>query len=768
MNVPAMRYAGASVKRIEDPRLLRGRGRYLDDLALPRMLWVAFARSPHAHARVARVATDAARALGGVAAVVTAAELRGAARPLAPRFAGEGFTPTAWPPLAVDVVRFCGEAVAAVAATSPYIAADARELLVVDYEPLPVVASVEAGLADGRVLFRRVFRQGDVDGAFARAAYVLRETFEHGRCAPSPLEPRGVLADWDGETLTVWASTQTPSILREALARTLGLAEPRVRVVSPDVGGGFGLKMHVFPEDLVVAALARRLGRPVKWVEERRENLAAASQAREQRMEVELAADAEGRLLALRARALSDGGAYHVYPLTGALEPLGSAGILPGPYRTPAYAYEALAVATNKPPLGAYRGVGMTMGAFVMERLLDLLAERLALDPAEVRRRNLIPRDAYPFTSASGMVYDSGDFPGALEQALVLADYARLRREQQEARAAGRCIGIGLACYTEYTGMGSAVFRRRGMEDVSGVESATVTMDADGAVRCAVSFPSQGQGHATTIAQIVADRLGVSLERVHVLAVDTHTAPRGSGTFGSRAAVAALGSAGAAAELVRARIQAVAGHLLEAAADDVVLADDCARVRGVPDRAVALADVARAAYAPPPRGLPAGLDPGLAATVHFDPPGPTFSGGVHVAVVEVDPETGRVAVLRYALVEDCGPVVNPMIVDGQLHGAVAQGIGEALLEQIVYGPDGQLLTATLMEYALPKAGDLPAFVTGHRETPSPVVPGGVKGMGEGGTIGAPAAIANAVADAVRHLGRTVRRLPIRPEALRPC
>jgi len=745
---------------------VRGRGRYLDDLALPRMLWVAFARSPHAHARLARVDTAAARALDGVAAVVTAAELRGVARPLVPRLADAGFTPTAWPPLADGVVRFCGEAVAAVAAASASLAADARERVAAAYEPLPVLASLDAALAAGRVLFRRGERRGDVDAAFARAVHVVRETFEHGRCAPSPLEPRGVLADWDGEALTVWASTQTPSILRTALAAALDLPEPRVRVIAPDVGGGFGLKMHVFPEDVAVAALARLLGRPVKWVEERRENLAAASQAREQRMEVEAAADAEGRLLALRARALSDGGAYHVFPLTGALEPLGSAGILPGPYRTPAYAYEALAVATNKPPLGAYRGVGMTMGTFVMERVLDLLAERVGLDPAEMRRRNLIPRDAYPFTSASGMVYDSGDFPGALEQALAAVDYERLREEQRAARAGGRCLGIGLACYTEYTGMGAEVFRRRGMEDVPGVEAATVTMDADGAVRCAVSFPSQGQGHATTIAQVVADRLGVPLERVRVLPVDTHAGPGGSGTFGSRGTVAALGSAGAAAELVRARLQALAGHLLEAAVADVVLAEGHARVRGFPDRAVTLADVARAAHAPPPGGLPAGLEPGLAATVHFDPPGPTFSGAVHVAVVEVDPETGRVRILRYALVEDCGPLVNPTIVEGQIHGAVAQGIGEALLEEVVYDADGQLLTGTLMDYALPKAGDVPAIETGHRETPSPLMPGGVKGMGEGGTIGAPAAIANAVADAVRPLGRTVCRLPIRAAELR--
>jgi carbon-monoxide dehydrogenase large subunit len=504
----------------------------------------------------------------------------------------------------------------------------------------------------------------------------------------------------------------------------------------------------------------------VKWVEERREQLTAAAHARGQRVDVELAADAAGVVRGLRARLVSDGGAYHIYPLTAALEPLGSAAILPGPYRPEAYAYEALAVATHKPPLGAYRGVGMTMGAFAMERMMDLLAERLGVDPAEIRRRNFIPRDGYPFTSASGMTYDSGDYPGALEQALARAGYDALRREQAAARAAGRLVGIGVACYTEYTGMGSEVFRRRGMEDVRGLEAATVTMDPDGGVRCATSFPSQGQGHATTIAQVVADRLGVALERVRLVPTDTAVAPTGSGTFGSRGAVSIGGTIAVAADRLRDRLQALAGHQLEAAAADVVLADGRAQVRGFPDRAVAVAELARLAYSLPLGGLPATIGPGLSETVFFDPPGPTFSGAVHVAAVEVDPDTGRVQVRRYVVIEDCGPVVNPTIVEGQIHGAVAQGLGEALLESIVYDADGQTLTATLMDYALPTAADVPALEIGHLETPSPLMPGGVKGMGEGGTIGAPAAIANAVADAVRPLGVRVTGLPIRPESLR--
>jgi len=476
-------------------------------------------------------------------------------------------------------------------------------------------------------------------------------------------------------------------------------------------------------------------------------------------VEAEIAADASGRVLALRARFLSDGGAYHSFPLTQGLEPFGAAAILPGPYRTPAYAWEALATRTNKPPLGAYRGVGMTMGAFVMERLLDLAADRLAIDPAEIRRRNVIPRDAYPFTSASGLSYDSGDFPTALEAALAVADYDGLRRMQAAARAEGRLVGVGVACYTEYTGMGSAVFRGRGLVDVSGIEAATVTMDPDGAVRCALSFPSQGQGHGTAVAQVIADRVGVPLDCVRLLPLDTQAAPVGSGTFGSRAAVAFGGTVAVAADAIADKLRALAASTLEASAADIVLAAGRAGVRGAPGHGVTIAELARLAYAPPIGGLPAGLTPGLEATIYFDPPGPTFSGAVHVAAIEVDRDTGRVIVTRYVIVEDCGPLINPMLVEGQIHGAVVQGLGEALLEEIVYDDEGQLLTATLMDYALPTAEAVPDLQIGHLETPAPRMPGGFKGMGEGGTIGAPAALANAVADAVRPI--PVTRLPIR-------
>src|SRR5262249_13905193 len=430
---PPLRYTGARIKRLEDPRLLTGRGRYLDDLGLPRMLFASFVRSPHAHARVVRIDAAAARALPGVVTVVTAEDLRTVTKPLAPRLDGPGFTVTAWPALADGVARFCGEAVAAVGPETPYVAADARELVDVQWEACPAVATIDQALASKLILFERRHRHGDVDGAFARAAVIVSETFEHGRCAPSPLEPRGILADWDGEALTIWSGNQSPSIMRAGLADALGLPQPRVRIVCPDVGGGCGLKMQVSPEDVAVAALARRLGRPVKWLEDRRENLTAASQARGQRTTVEMACSADGSVLALRSRVMSDNGAYHSYPATGVLEPLGTASIMPGPYRIAAYEFEALALATNKPPLGAYRGVGMTMGAFVAERMLDLAAERLSLDPAEIRRRNLIPREAYPFTSVTGYTYDSGDYPKALEEALGAVEYDKLRCEQRAA-----------------------------------------------------------------------------------------------------------------------------------------------------------------------------------------------------------------------------------------------------------------------------------------------------------------------------------------------
>jgi carbon-monoxide dehydrogenase large subunit len=766
---------GAPIKRREDPGLLRGEGRFLDDVRLPDLVHVAFVRSPHAHALVRRVDTEPAQAAGAVA-VLTAVDLPEACR-LRPSLLAPGFVATEWPALAAERVRFVGEAVAVLAATSAYAAADAAEAVRVEYTPLTPLSRVDAALAPGaprlhpgatdNVLFERRWRHGEVAAAFASAPLVVRGRFTHGRCAPAPMEPRGLIAQWEHDRLTVWATTQVPHILRTALACAFGIGEARVRVIVPETGGGFGQKMHVMPEDLAVAALARRAGRPVKWVETRRENLAAGSHAREAMVDVEAAADTDGTVRGFRARVVSDAGAYHIHPETQALEPVGTASMIPGPYRVPAYEFEAVAVATTKPPLGAYRGVGMSLAAFVTERLLDLVAERARLDPAAVRRRNLLRPQDYPWASAGGHRYDSGDFPAAFEQALRLADYDALRRDGEAARRANRLVGVGLCCYTEYTGMGSATYRGRGMTAIAGHEAAIVRMLPDGGVQCAASFPSQGQGHATTMAQLVADELGVPLDRVEVMPCDTARAPVGTGTFASRGAVAQLGSVGAAARQVRDKLIDLAAGVLEASADDLVLRDGHVAVRGAPDRGVTVLELARLAHGRPPGGLPGGLPPGLEATVAFDPPGPTFSGAVHVAQVEVDRDTGRVDVLRYVVVEDCGPVINPVIVEGQIHGAITQGAGEALGERLVYDESGQLLTGTFMEYAMPVAATLPTPIIGHVVTPSPLTPGGFKGMGEGGTIGAPAAIAGAVADAVRPLGVRVADLPIVPEHLVP-
>jgi carbon-monoxide dehydrogenase large subunit len=560
----------------------------------------------------------------------------------------------------------------------------------------------------------------------------------------------------------VWTNTQIPSLVRSGLAACLGLPEHRIRVVVPDTGGGFGQKMHLYPEDVAVSALALRTGRPVKWIEDRRENLTTATQAREERVVAELAARRDGTVLGLRAQIFGDVGAYHVFPTTAALEPLGVAQILPGPYAVPHYAYEVSAVCTNKAPTGAYRGVGMTVGVFVMERLMDLLARTLGLDPVEVRLRNLIPPDAFPYQSAGGLVYDSGSFREALERVCASADYASLREEQRASRAAGRRIGIGVSCYTEYTGMGSATFAHRGMTDVPGHEAATVRVDPSGIVHVALSFPSQGQGHETTMAQLVAETLQLPLERVRVERVDTALGPSGTGTFASRASVAGAGATVAAARAGRERAYTVAAALLEAAPADIELVAARFRVRGAPQRSVSFEEVARAAL----RVLPekAGrLGPGLDATESFDPPAATFSNAAHLTVVEVDDEVGMLRVLRYVVAEDCGRVLNPLIVDGQIHGALAQGVGGALLEHALYDEQGQPLAATLLDYLIPTAEDMPPVEIAHLDHPAKDRPGGMKGMGEGGTIGSLAAVANAVSDA---LGAEVFHLPVSPERVR--
>ena len=550
--------------------------------------------------------------------------------------------------------------------------------------------------------------------------------------------------------------------MRSGLAEALGLQDSRVRVLCPSVGGGFGPKMHLYPEDVVVAELARRLGRPVRWLEDRRENLLASAQARDHVSHVKAGARRDGTIVALKATLICDSGAYSVYPVTASLEPLTAAGILPGPYRIPALAYDAYAVATNKCPAGAYRGVGMALGTFVRERVVDMIARRLGLDPAEVRRRNFYDRKELPFQSASGLVIDSGDPKESLERVLVAAEYRRLRAEPAVPRL-GQYRGVGLAAYTEFTGMGSGTFRRRGMMQVAGHDAATVRVEPTGEVRGFVSAVSQGQGHATTLAQILADELGVDLAAVAIVEGDTERCPHGSGSFASRSVVVSGGALVLAARRVREKIGTIAGHLLEAASQDLVIDGGTITVRGAPGRSVTVADVARRAYSPAAGTLPPGVDPALEATQYYDPPPATFSNGTHVAVVEVDASTGQVRLLRHVVVEDCGRMVNPMIVEGQTHGAVVQGIGNALYEHFAYDAAGQPLTTSFMDYLIPGSMEAPPMDIHHIDTPPGAGVGGFKGMAEGGTIGATAAVANAVADALAPLGIEVREVPLTPD-----
>ncbi len=776
VSVMAPRYVSQRVKRQEDPPLLMGRAHFIGDLRLPGLLAVKFLRSPHAHARLVDIDVRDALAMPGVEAIVSGADLAATTRPIRAAMSGAGYQESGWPPLAQGKVRFAGEPVVAVVARDQYCAEDALDVIRVSYDTLPAVADAEVSMRPGapriheeltdNILFRTHFENGAVDQALAGADIRLSETFRHARCSSSPMETRGVMASLDpiDGVLTVWASSQTPHLLRSGLAEALGIPDSRVRVLCPSVGGGFGPKMHLYPEDVVVAELARRLGRPVRWIEDRRENLLASAQARDHVSHVEAAARSDGTILAIKATLICDSGAYSVYPVTASLEPLTAAGILPGPYRIPALAYDAYAVATNKCPAGAYRGVGMALGTFVRERVVDMIARHAGLDPADVRRRNFIDAKELPFATASGLVIDSGDPKESLERALAAGEYARLRAEPRRT-ALGKYRGIGLCAYTEFTGMGSGTFRRRGMMQVAGHDAATVRVEPTGEVRGFVSAASQGQGHATTLAQVLADELGVDLAAVTIIEGDTERCPYGSGSFASRSMVVSGGALVLAARRVREKIGTIAGHMLEAAPEDLAIEGGTITVKGVPDRRLTVADVARLAYRPAGGTLPPGVDPALEATQYYDPPPATFSNGTHVAVVEVDAATGQVDIVRHLIVEDCGRMVNPMIVEGQTHGAVVQGIGNALYEHFAYDDAGQPLTTSFMDYLIPGSMEAPTMDVLHMETPPGVSVSGFKGMAEGGTIGATAAVANAVADALAPLGIDVRELPVTPDRI---
>ena len=766
---------GSPVPRKEDYRLLTGRGRYVSDLTLPGMLYAAFVRSPYAHATVTGVDATAALAVPGVVAVLSGDDPRFIGIRITARSELPGYVETSQPVLAWPKARFAGEAVALVVATSPSTAADAAELVEVAYEPLPVVVdAVEAmngggpggavvhSAARDNVLLRRRFEGGDPDAALAAAPTVIEREYRTNRQAGTPLEGRAVVASWDDtdRTLTLWSGTQIPHLARHALAVLLGMAERRIRVVAPDVGGGFGVKASLYPEEVALCITALRLRRPVKWVESRSEHMVAAHHARDHVYRVKAGFEADGRLTALVAEAVCNAGAYSVYPWTAGLEPLMAGGLMAGPYRLEHYRCDVAGVVTNTAPAGPYRGVARPATVFVMERILDAAAAELGIDPVEIRRMNLIAPEDIPYRAATRLVHDSRTYGTVLDAVLKRLDYDRFRADQAAARAEGRCLGVGIAVYNELTGLGRGASAGPGMAFRTGHEVVTVRLDSLGGVTVLTGASSQGQGIETTFAQIAADTLGVGIDDVEVRLGDTAAGGFGFGAFSSRQGVIGGGAVRLATEAVREKVLRIAAHLLEAAPGDLTIEGGEVRPVDAPSRSVSVANVAKAAYLESQR-LPEGEEPGLEATRSYDPLRGTFAAGASAAVVEVDPETGAVTLQRYVCVEDAGTVYNPVIVDGQVAGAVAQGIAGALFEQHVYDADGQLRTATLADYLMPSAAELPGFELEHIEDPADNCTG-ARGVGEGGTLGAAAALAGAVSDA---LGVEVDTLPLSPAAV---
>jgi carbon-monoxide dehydrogenase large subunit len=762
---------GTSIRRKEDRRFLTGRGRYLDDVRVPDLLHAVLVRSPYAHARVERIDAAAARAIPGVVAVLTIVDLPecgdGAIPALVP---SPRIRPYRHPALAGSVVRHVGEAVAVVVAPDPYRAADAAALVAVDYASVPAAASVEAALAPDAP---RVFADwpdnvagpasgsvGSVERGLAESSVVVEARLAFPRVAPMPIEPRGVLAlpaAVDGR-LTIWTSTQVPFAVRAAIAAALGVAEERVRVLVPDVGGGFGGKGHVYPEDVLIPAAVRRLGRPVKWVETRREHLLTAAPDRDQQHTARLGVRADGTIVALETTFTRDHGAY---PMLSDVIALNTINHLPGPYRVPNVRGRATNVVTHKAFAGAYRGAGRPEAAFVLDRLLDRAARRLGIDPAELRRRNLIRPEEMPYRTGltyrdgAPIVYDPADYVRAFDLALAQLGYDAWRLEQRRRHGSARPVGIGLSAYVEGTGIGP-------------FEGADVRVDPSGTVYLFVGVSSQGQAHETTLAQICAAELGLDVEQVVVVGGDTSVVGFGMGTIASRVAAVAGPAVARTARDVARKTRVVAAERLECAPDDIVLAAGRAHVAGMPERGLTLGDLARAAVRSPSLAKEGG--PGLQACGFFYPGTVTWAFGAHACALEVDTETGAIRLLRYAAVHDCGRAINPMVVEGQLHGGVAQGIGTALAEELVHDRDAQLVTGTLMDYALPRADELPPLHVIEVDHASALNELGVKGVGESGVISPSAAIANAVEDALADRGVAITRLPLIParvwEALR--
>ncbi len=757
-------WVGRSIQRFEDPALVTGQGRFAGDF--PAQKWVRFVRSPVAAGRITRV-----RAPDGVM-VVTAADIM-ALRPIAPMLHKFNYVPIGQPILAADVVRFVGEPIAAVVADSREAAEDFADRVTVEIDEIAPVIDAKAALAPdapaihriapGNVIVEGVVKTPKFDAVAAAAHRRVKVEIRSRRQNASPMEPRAAHAVYDraSDRVTLACATQMPHLMRTAIADVIGMPESDLRVIAPDVGGGFGQKMSLGPEFVLVTWLARRLRTSVAWTEDRRENLISCFHSRDQYITLEGAFDAGARLLALDADILANIGAYSCYPTTCGVEPLMAMAEMPGPYDVREYACRARGVATNTCPMAPYRGVSRPVITLAIERLMDRTAAEFGIDAVEIRRRNLIK--TFPYVSATGLAFDEASYVEAMDTAVTALDVPAFRRRQAEARAAGRHLGLGIATFSERTGYGTPAFAARGMEVTPGWETVELVMDPSGFVEARIGASPHGQGLRTTLAQIVADELGIAPDRIKIVHGDTDRTPYGFGTFASRSLVIAGGATLMAARKVGAKLRAMAGHLLEAAAHDIVLEQGAARVVGT-DRKIEIATLARAAYHQTHR-FNGAQAPGLCETATYDPPG-TFSNACHIAVVEVDVETGKVKLERFVVAEDAGRLINPMIAEGQIHGGVAQGVANALLEEIVHDDTGNILTASFADYLLPTARELPAIEIHHLETHTAASVTKAKGLGEGGAIGAPAAVINAVNDALAPFGVSIDEFPATPQRIR--
>lgn len=767
---------GASIKRREDPRLMTGRANFTDDVRLPGMTSMAVLRSPHAHAKIVSIDTSAAKAMPGVVAVYTGADL---VDDLAP-------VPCAWlvpnanlvipeyRAVATDRVRFVGDAVAVVVAEDRYLAQDAADKIEVEYDVLPAVVDQEAATQDGapqlydnvpnNIAFHWELGGGDIDAAFADADVTISKRIVNQRLIPNPVETRGAVAAYNpgsGE-LTLWVTTQNPHVHRLLIALTTSTPESQVRIIAGDVGGGFGCKIPTYAGEMIACAIAKRLGRPVRWQEDRRENFVTTTHGRDHITQLEVAAKNDGTVTGIRVKTYASMGA-HLSTAGPGVPTWLYALMLPGPYTIKNFHADVYGVLTNNTATDAYRGAGRPEATYLLERAMDLVARELKMDPVAVRSKNLVPAGEFPYTSAAGLLYDSGNYQGALAKALEVIDYAGFRAEQAKAREEGRLLGIGFSTYVEVCGLApSAAAGAMGFQ--GGLwESAIVRFHPTGKVTVFTGTNSHGQGHKTTFAQVVADELGVPFEDVDIVHGDTQMVPMGMGTYGSRSLAVGGAAIVSASRMVVEKARTIAAHLMEVGVDDVTFDSGTFYVTGAPDKVKTIQEVALASYLA--WNMPEGVTPGLEATYFYDPSNNVYPFGTHVCVVEVDKDTGQVAFKRYVAIDDVGYVVNPMIVDGQVHGGITQGLAQAVYESAVYDEAGQLLTGSLMDYAIPKAAMLPWFEVDRTETPSPTNVMGIKGAGETGTIASTPAVANAILDALAPYGVDHIDMPLTPQKI---